>query len=346
MTALAPRARHRAERAVVFGAGTWGTAFAAVLCDAGTPTTLWARREELAGAINDKHENLDYLPGVRLPDGLLATHDPAEAASDATFVVLAVPSQTLRVNLAAWTGLLPADALLVSLMKGIELGTTKRMSEVIAEVADVPAQRVAVLSGPNLAKEIAEKQPAAAVVACDDEDAAAAFQTSCTTPYFRPYTNTDVVGTEIGGAAKNVIAIAVGMAEGMGLGDNSKASLITRGLAETARLGTALGANPMTFAGLAGLGDLVATCGSPLSRNHSVGVQLGQGRPLHDIQQPMRMVAEGVKSSESILELATKHDVPVPIIEHVVKVVRGELTPSQVLRALMSRDLKSERLDA
>jgi glycerol-3-phosphate dehydrogenase (NAD(P)+) len=329
-------------RAAVLGTGSWGTAFAAVLADAGTETVLWARRPELAEAVRTTHENPDYLPGVRLPDSLTATHDPAEALRDSDFVVLAIPSQTLRENLAVWAPLVPRDAVLVSLMKGVELGTTKRMSEVIAEVADVAFDRIAVVSGPNLAREIATRQPAATVVACADGDAAERLQAASLTGYFRPYTNLDVVGCELGGAVKNVIALACGMAEGMGFGDNTKASIITRGLAEMTRLGAALGADPATFAGLAGLGDLVATCTSPLSRNRTVGEQLGRGRSLEEIVSEMRMVAEGVKSSRSILDLATKHDVEMPIAQHVAHVVHDGMSPHDMLRSLMSREAKAE----
>jgi glycerol-3-phosphate dehydrogenase (NAD(P)+) len=329
-------------RAAVLGTGSWGTAFAAVLADAGTETVLWARRPELAEAIRTTHENPDYLPGVPLPESLTATHDPEEALRDSDFVVLAIPSQTLRENLAAWAPMVPRNAVLVSLMKGVELGTTKRMSEVIAEVADVAPDRIAVVSGPNLAKEIASKQPAATVVACADGDAAERLQAASLTGYFRPYTNLDVVGCELGGAVKNVIALACGMAEGMGFGDNTKASIITRGLAEMARLGAALGADPLTFAGLAGLGDLVATCTSPLSRNRTVGEQLGRGRSLDEIVSEMRMVAEGVKSSRSILDLATKHDVEMPIAQHVAHVVHDGMSPQDMLKSLMSREAKAE----
>jgi glycerol-3-phosphate dehydrogenase (NAD(P)+) len=329
-------------RAAVLGTGSWGTAFGKVLADAGTDVVLWARREELAQAVRDSHENVDYLPGVVLPANLTATSDPLEAVAGADFVVLAVPSQSLRDNLAAVAGSLPAGSLLVSLMKGVELGTTKRMSEVIREVADVAEASVAVVTGPNLAKEIAGGQPAATVVACSDAAAAERLQEACTTPYFRPYTNTDVVGCELGGAVKNVIALATGMAEGMGFGDNTKASLITRGLAETARLGAALGADPMTFSGLAGLGDLVATCTSPLSRNRTFGLRLGRGETLEEILAQKMQTAEGVKSCRSILDLARKHDVDVPIIEHVVKVVHDGMTPREMVRGLMSRETKSE----
>lgn len=257
--------------------------------------------------------------------------------------MLAVPSQTLRQNLGAWAPLLEPGTVLVSLMKGIELGTAKRMSEVIAEVAGVGPERVAVVSGPNLAREIANRQPAATVVACSDEVVAKRLQTACHTPYFRPYTNTDVVGCELGGAVKNVIGLAVGMADGMGLGDNTKATLITRGLAETTRLGAALGADPYTFAGLAGMGDLVATCSSPLSRNHTFGTNLGRGMTLAQAVAATSQTAEGVKSCESVLDLARRSGVDMPIVEAVVDVVHNGRPTQEVLAALMARSAKPER---
>ena len=329
-------------RAAVLGTGSWGTAYGKVLADAGTEVVLWARREQLAAAVRDTHENPDYLPGVRLPDNLTATGDALEAVDGADFVVLAVPSQSLRANLGAVASGLARDAVLVSLIKGVELGTTKRMSEVIAEVGDVPCSQVAVVTGPNLAKEIAVGQPAATVVACSDLGVASRLQRACATGYFRPYTNLDVVGCELGGAVKNVIALATGMAEGMGFGDNTKASLITRGLAETSRLGVALGADPMTFAGLAGLGDLVATCTSPLSRNRTFGMKLGRGETLEQILAQKQQTAEGVKSCRSILDLARKHNVDMPITEHVVAVVHDGMTPAEMVRGLMSRPAASE----
>lgn len=316
-------------RAAVFGTGSWGTAFGTVLADAGCEVTLWGRRAELAEAVNTTRTNPDYLPGIELPEGVRATTDPAEALDGADFTVLAVPSQTLRANLAAWAPLLPPDTLLVSLMKGVELGTAKRMSEVIEEVAGVPAERVAVVTGPNLAREIAQRRPAAAVVACRDESAAQRLQSHCHTPYFRPYTNTDVVGCELGGAVKNVIGLAVGIADGMGLGDNAKGSLITRGLAETTRLGLAMGADPLTFSGLAGLGDLVATCSSPLSRNHTFGTNLGKGMTLQETIAVTRQTAEGVKSCESVLDLARRHGVDMPITETVVGIVHDGKPPDR-----------------
>jgi glycerol-3-phosphate dehydrogenase (NAD(P)+) len=330
-------------KVAVFGAGSWGTAFATVLAQAGNQVSVWGRRESLCEVINTRHENPDYLPGLRLPDAITATHDPAAAVDGAEAVVLAVTSQSLRENLSHWAALMPPAAPLVSLMKGVELGTTKRMSEVIAELTGAGPERIAAVSGPNLAREIAEGQPAAAVIACVDEGTAARLQKLCHSPTFRPYTNTDVIGVELGGATKNVIALAVGMAVGLGFGDNARASLITRGLAETARLGAVLGADEHTFSGLAGLGDLVATCSSPLSRNRTFGEKLGQGMSVAEIAGATRQVAEGVKSCSSISELAHHHDVEMPIAEHVTKVVAGEMTPKDMLVSLISRSAKSER---
>ncbi|MBT9254319.1 NAD(P)-dependent glycerol-3-phosphate dehydrogenase [Phycicoccus sp. MAQZ13P-2] len=329
------------SRAAVYGTGSWGTAFAAVLADAGTPVTMWGRRPEVVEQVNEG-VNRDYLPELRLPATVRATTDPAEAADGADVVVLAVPSQTLRDNLTAWGHVLPGDAAVVSLMKGVELGTTRRMSEVVAEVGGVDPDRVVVVSGPNLAREIAAKQPAASVVASRSEEMAERVAAACAAPYFRPYTGSDVVGTEIAGAVKNVIALAVGMAEGLGMGDNSKASIITRGLAETMRLGTALGGEAVTFAGLAGVGDLIATCMSPLSRNHSFGVRLGQGMAVDEVVALTRQTAEGVKSCTSILELAGAHGVDVPIIEQVDAMIRHGRTAQEVVAALLSRPRKAE----
>ncbi len=331
-------------RAAVLGAGSWGTTFAKVLADAGTSVVLWARRPELAAHIDSRHENPDYLSGVSLPPTLRATHDAGAALEGADVVAFAIPAQSLRTNLAAWAPQLPPAATLVSLMKGVELGTSKRMSEVITEVAQADAARVAVVSGPNLAREIAVEQPTATVVACIDLDCAVDVQHACATAYFRPYTNADVVGCELGGAVKNVIALACGMAQGMGFGDNTLASIITRGLAETARLGAALGADPMTFAGLAGLGDLVATCSSPLSRNRTFGERLGLGESLAQAQHATQgQVAEGVKSCRAVLELASRVGVDVPITQAVDGVCFGDLDPRDTVRALMSRSMKGEQ---
>jgi glycerol-3-phosphate dehydrogenase (NAD(P)+) len=330
-------------KAAVMGAGSWGTTFAQVLCDAGTPAVLCARSTQHARTINETHENPGYLPGITLSGALRATTDPAEALDDADLVVLAVPAQSLRENLERWTPLLPPGALLVSLMKGIEVGSCCRMSEVIAQVAGAAANRIAVVTGPNLSREIAQRQYAATVVACADAEAAQRLQQACHTSYFRPYTNPDVIGCELGGAVKNVIALAVGVAIGMGLGDNTKAMLITRGLAETARLGAALGADQHTFAGLAGMGDLVATCSSPLSRNRTFGENLGRGMTLDEVTAITRQTAEGVKSSESVLELARRRGVEMPITEVIEQVIHDGLEIDKAAVLLASRTAKPER---
>lgn len=329
-------------RVAVLGSGSWGTAFAMVLADAGADVVLWGRRRELTDTITATHQNPDYLPGIELPTSIVATSSPGRALEGAEVVVLAVPSQTLRANLTAWAPLLAPHAVLVSLMKGIERDTTLRMSEVVHEVTGAPPDRVAVVSGPNLAKEVAERQPAASVVACTEEAVAEKLQQVCATAYFRPYTNTDVVGVELGGAVKNVIALAVGIAKGMGMGDNSQASIVTRGLAETTRLGLTLGADAATFAGLAGVGDLVATCLSPLSRNRAFGEQIGRGRSVEEVVASTSQVAEGVTSAESILELARRHDVDMPIVEHVAAAVHDGVPPAEIVQRIMSRSTKPE----
>jgi glycerol-3-phosphate dehydrogenase (NAD(P)+) len=329
-------------KAAVIGAGSWGTTFAQVLCDAGTPVTLWSRSAAAAEAITATHENHRYLPGIALPESLTATADPAAALDGADLVVLAVPAQTLRSCLETLAPLIPARALLVSLIKGIELGTGKRMSEVITETLDVPAGLVAVVSGPNLAREIAAREVAASVVACTDEPGALLLQRACHTGYFRPYWNTDVIGCELGGAVKNIIAVAVGIAVALGLGDNTKATLITRGLAEIARLGEAMGADPRTFAGLAGMGDLVATCSSPLSRNRTFGQYLGQGLSFAQARDITTQTAEGVTSCAPVLELARKHGVEMPITEVIAAVITGGLPVGDAVAVLASRSAKPE----
>jgi glycerol-3-phosphate dehydrogenase (NAD(P)+) len=330
-------------KAAVLGAGSWGTTFAQVLSDAGNDVVLWCRRPEIAEAVTATHENPDRLPGVLLPAAIRATADPAQALADAELVVLAVPAQTLRHNLAGWRDLLPSDALLVSLIKGIEHGTGDRMSEVIAQVTGASPERIGVVSGPNLALEIAGRQHAATVVACADETTASQLQKACHASYFRPYTNPDVVGCELAGAVKNVIALAVGIAIGLGLGDNTRALLITRGLAEIARLGAALGADQHTFAGLAGMGDLIASCSSPLARNRSFGEKLGQGTPLADVLASTNQAAEGVASCQPVLELAREHGVEMPITEVIVAVIRDGLDIAQAAVMLASRSAKPER---
>lgn len=328
-------------RAAVLGAGSWGTTFAAVLADAGQQVRLLARDPELAAEVERTRENRRYLPGVCLPPAVQATADRARALDGAEVVVLAVPAQTLRGNLEAWTSLLP-DVPLVSLMKGVETGSGLRMSQVVCEVVGAPAGRVAVVSGPNLAAEIARHHPGATVVACADDGLAHRVAAMVATRYLRPYTSTDVVGCELAGAAKNVIALAAGMAEGRGFGETTKASLITRGLVEITRLGVAYGAQAQTFAGLAGMGDLVATCSSPLSRNHTVGRRVGAGEPLREVVADMRMVAEGVASSRSVLELARAAQVDMPIAEHVVGVLFEDLPVDRMVTGLMDRDIKGE----
>jgi glycerol-3-phosphate dehydrogenase (NAD(P)+) len=329
-------------RVAVLGAGSWGTTFAIVLADAGCTVRMWGRRAELCTAITEEHRNDDYLPGVELPAAIVASPDPAVALEGADLVVLAVPSQLLREHLVTWTPLLPPRAALISLMKGVELGTHARMSEVLADVTGASADRIVVVSGPNLAKEIAARQPTATVVACSDHDTADRVAQACSNAYFRPYTNTDVIGVELGGAVKNVIALAVGMAEGLGYGDNTQASLITRGLAETSRLGVALGADPATFAGLAGLGDLVATCASPLSRNRTFGVNLGRGMSVEEVVGVTRQVAEGVKSCRAILDLAGSVGVEMPITQHVVAVVHEGMSVRDMAGSILSRARKHE----
>jgi glycerol-3-phosphate dehydrogenase (NAD(P)+) len=330
-------------KAAVLGAGSWGTTFAQVICDAGTEAVIVGRRPDLVQAIMERHENPDYLPQIKLNPALRATTDLAFALDRADIVVLAVPAQSLRRNLATWAAHIPPAAMVVSLMKGIETGTGKRMSEVIRDVLGTPAEQVAVVSGPNLAGEIAQRQFAATVVACTDEGRAQRLQEACHTTYFRPYTNPDVIGCELGGAVKNVIALAVGIAIGMGLGDNTRALLITRGLAEITRLGAALGANQHTFAGLAGMGDLVVTCGSPLSRNRTFGEKLGRGMTLAEVIAATKQTAEGVKSSGSVLDLARRCGVEMPLTEVVNAVIQEGLPVRKAARMLASRSTKPER---
>lgn len=334
----------------VMGAGAWGTALAKVLVEAGggeAGVTLWARRPELAEQINATRYNADYLPGTVLPSGIRATSDAAEALRGASTVLLAVPAQTMRANLERWAPLVRQGATLVSLAKGIELGTLMRMSQVIVAVAGVDPSQVAVISGPNLASEIAKSQPAATVIACSDSGRAVAVQRMLNSGYFRPYTNSDVVGTEIGGACKNVIALACGMAAGVGLGENTAAAIITRGLAEIMRLGIALGAKGATLAGLAGVGDLVATCSSPRSRNRSLGERLGRGETIQlalggTADGGDGHVVEGVTSCESVLALAASYDVEMPLTDAVHRVCHKGLSVDEAMALLLGRRTKPE----
>lgn len=329
-------------KVAMMGGGSWGTAFAAVVADAGSPVTLWTRSEEIAFDINISHRNSRYHPDVDLPVSIVATTDPRTALEGAEIVVLAVPAQSLRGNLIEWAKWIAPDAFFVSLMKGIELGTLMRMSEVIFETTGANPDRISVVSGPNLAREIIARQPTATTVAAPTEAGAIVIQRACTTDYFRPYWSTDVIGTEIGGAVKNVIALANGIAVGMGLGENSQSSLITRGLAEIGRLGVALGADPLTFQGLAGVGDLVATSQSPLSRNRTFGENLGKGLTVDQTIAITNQTCEAYKSCQPILELAQNLGVEMPITYEVVEVLHHGKPPRELLRSFMARDTKSE----
>ena len=323
----------------VVGAGSWGTTVASTVAQ-NQSTMLWARRAALAQQITTEHENIDYLRGVALTESLLCSSNLQDVVRDASIVMMAVPSNGFRDVLVEVAKYVSPEVPIVSLTKGLERDTLKRMSEVVADV--LPRHCVAVLTGPNLAHEILAGQPAATVVGCSDDEIAKQIQVLLTRPTLRVYTNPDVVGCEIGGVVKNVIAIAAGIVEGMGFGDNSKATLITRGLAEMSRLGIALGANPNTFTGLAGIGDVVATCASAQSRNTAVGVRLGKGESIESITASMKMVAEGVKSSLSVLQLAQRCKVDMPITEQVSAVCEGTISARDSLVRLMSRVSKAE----
>ena len=331
-----------APSVAVIGAGSWGTTVAAIVCEH-TPTILWGRDADLTRAIASTHENAAYLPGVALPDDLDATSDLAAACAHAGLVVMAVPSHGYRAVLYEAADAIGEGVPVVSVSKGVERDTLMRMTEVTLDVlSDHHAEDVGVLTGPNLAREVAEHQPAASVIACMDNELATQLQRLFMTASFRVYTNPDVVGCEIAGALKNVVAIAVGVAAGLGYGDNAQAALVTRGLAELTRLGVALGGEPLTFAGLAGLGDLVATCTSPQSRNRTVGFELGRGRALDEIVTEMNMVAEGVRSTAAVLELAARVDVEMPIATIVGAVLYEGRRPADLVPELMLREAKPE----
>jgi glycerol-3-phosphate dehydrogenase (NAD(P)+) len=331
-------------RVAVVGAGSWGTAVASLISPKPDyEVTLWARRSELAETINVYRENPEYLPDLKLPDELNATTDLEEALSGAEVVVMGVPSHGFRGVLKDVAPIAGTKPVYVSLTKGIEVENRKRMSEVLAEELDgLPESNIAVLSGPNLAKEIVRGHPAASTVACSDDATGGRLQELFMTPTFRCYTNQDVVGCELGGAFKNVIAIAAGMADGLGFGDNTKATVMTRGLAEMARFSVSFGAQPLTFLGLAGVGDLVATCASPQSRNHTVGIELGRGRKIDEIIGSMNMVAEGVKSCKPILELGRLKDCWMPITENVVNICHGGYSVEDVVADLLAREIRAE----
>jgi glycerol-3-phosphate dehydrogenase (NAD(P)+) len=322
----------------VMGAGSWGTTFAKVLADGGNEVMLWARRDDVVEDINDHHRNGDYLPGIDLPLNLKATLDPAEALDGASQVYIAVPSSSLRANLEVWGGMIPADAILVSLMKGVEQGTGLRMSQVIEEVLDWPKAQVVVVSGPNLSAEIAAMHPTAAVAACSKAESAAAVAKASTNDYFTTFINKDVIGTEFGGILKNLIAVAIGIVNGVGFGQNTKASIMTRGLAEISRFAVAYGAKPNTMMGLAGLGDLIATSESPLSRNFKAGEMLGKGFSKREVLRRLSQTAEGLNSVGPVLELAAAKGVKMPIVEQVQLVIEGKMKPAEIAPHLLGED--------
>lgn len=328
----------------VLGAGSWGTTFAKVLADANSDltVTLWARRTEVAREINTEHRNSAYLPEIELPAHIVADSDVHRVLTGAALVVIAVPSQSLRQHAKQWREFIASDAVVLSLMKGLEAHTDLRMSQVIGAELSLPIERVAVLSGPNLALEIAKEEPTASVVACTDHGTAQWIARLSSNGYFRPYTTDDVVGVEFGGIVKNVIALAVGICDGKNLGENTRASLMTRGLAETTRLALAQGANAETMAGLAGLGDLVATCSSPLSRNRTAGRLLGEGLSAAQVGEQMSQIAEGIKSAPAVLQLAQTYEVSMPITEVVVDVLEGRLHVDGLLPQLLARELEAE----
>ena len=331
------------KRAAVVGAGSWGTALANHLAERGHPVTLWARDAQLARRLESERENATYLPGVALHPQIRATSDAGTAVRGTRVFISALPSRAVRTVWRLMAPLLPEAATLVSATKGIEVGSLLSMSQVLQDT--LPANKaidVAVLSGPSFAHEVSDKAPTAVVAAAHDRRLAEAVQRMFSTPTFRVYTSTDVIGVEIGGALKNVMALAAGVCDGLNLGANTRAALITRSLAEMTQLGVAMGARAQTFAGLSGLGDLVLTCTGQRSRNHSVGVQLGQGRELSDILSHMRMVAEGVTSAGCVVALADRHDVEMPIAEKINALLQGHLSPHEAVMKLMTRTLKHE----
>jgi glycerol-3-phosphate dehydrogenase (NAD(P)+) len=319
-----------ARQVAVLGAGSWGTTFAKILADAGNDVRLWARRDELAIEINETRRNSDYLRGIKIPARVTATSSLSEAVVGAEQVFLCIPSQTLRENLVLLAPLITETHIVVSLMKGVEKKSGLRMSEVIAEELPVDPELIAVVSGPNLALEIAKEQPTAAVVASASLETAQRVALTASNRYFRCFVNTDVPGTEFGGVLKNLIAVAAGIVDGVGFGHNTKASIITRGLAEMTDFAVAYGAQPETLAGLAGMGDLIATCESPLSRNSTAGRLLGQGYTLTEVTKQMKQTAEGLASVAPILTLARAREVDMPIVQQVSEVLAGTLEPKDI----------------
>lgn len=320
------------------GAGSWGTTVAKVIADAGNDVVLYSRREEVAQEITETRRNSDYLPGIDLPKNLLATSDLEFALKDAEQIYLAVPSQTLRENLELWRDLIPRSATLISLIKGLEQGTGLRMSEVMVQATSLPMNHMAVLSGPNLALEIAKREPAASVCACADADRAAEVARTCSNEYFTVFTNQDVIGTELGGVLKNLIAVAIGIVSGLGHGQNTKASIMTRGLAEITRFAVAYGARRRTLFGLAGLGDLIATSESSLSRNFRAGEMLGQGYSKREVLKRMQQTAEGLSSVEPVLDAAMAKGIEMPIVTQVSEVLDGRMKPADFGRQLNLAD--------
>ncbi len=326
----------------VIGSGAWGTTLALLLANAGTATTLWEHHPERAAEMQARRENMLFLPGFRFPQRLQVTANIREAVRGKDVLVLVTPSQRMRENVRLLVPYLGKETILVSASKGIEIGSLKRMTEIIAEEIPQAADRVAALSGPNISREVAEGKPTAAVVAAYEQDIAVRARTLLSTLRFRIYTANDVVGVELGGALKNIIAIGAGFSDGMGYGDNAKAAFMTRGLAEIARLGIAAGAHPLTFSGLAGIGDLIATCASPLSRNHQLGQRLAAGEKLQDILASTHSVAEGVSTTGAALQLAARFDVEMPITSQLGLVLFEGLDPKKAVPELMMRDLKDE----
>ena len=313
----------------VIGAGSWGTTFSKVLADGGSDVMLWSRREEVATEINTSHRNGDYLPGVNLPKNILASTDIEKVLSGASQVYISVPSQSLRANLEQWGKFIASDAIVVSLMKGVEQKTGLRMSQVIVEHG-ISESRVVVVSGPNLALEIADEQPAASVAASRSADSAMAVAKAASNSYFTTFTNNDVIGTEFGGILKNLIAVAIGIVNGVGYGQNTKASIMTRGLSEISRFAAAFGAKPETMVGLAGLGDLIATSESPLSRNHKAGEMLGKGYSKKEVLARLSQTAEALVSVSTVLELAREKKIAMPIVEQVELVIEGKMNPKDI----------------
>ena len=326
------------SRFVVLGAGSWGTTVAKVIADGGHEVTLWARKPELAAEIATSSENVTYLPGIKLPKNIVATSDLEAALLGSEQIYLAIPSQSLRSNLANWKPLIPKGATLISLMKGLEAETGLRMSEVISEVLEIPSSQVAVLSGPNLALEIARKDPAAAVCACEDPNRANEVARVSSSDYFTVFTNQDVMGTELGGVLKNLIAVAIGIVNGLGYGQNTKASIMTRGLGEITNFALAHGARRRTMFGLAGLGDLIATSESSLSRNFRAGEMLGQGKSGPEVLESMNQVAEGLGSLRPVLEIAGRLGIEMPIVSQVEDVYQGRMKPSEFGKQLNLAD--------